>query len=265
MNNNTAVEVNNLKYKYPSSRRMNQADITFKEVLKGISFKILEKEKVSIIGPNGAGKSTLLLNLAGLLDTKYRQGGISISGLELNDKNISDIREKIGFVFQDPNDQLFSTTVFDDVSFGLINFLKKKKDSRVRDINFIQQKVNQSLQRVNLSGNEIAEEMPYFLSFGEKKLAALATVLSYDPEIFILDEPSSNLDPKNRDDFIKLIKSMGKTVIIASHDLDLAYEFSERVILLNNGRVVFDGAAKKALTDRSLLESNNLRLPLSIR
>lgn len=265
MKKEVVIEVGNLKYKYLSSRRMNQSEVIFKEALKGISFKIYEKEKVSIIGPNGAGKSTLLLNIAGLLDNKYRLGEINIFGLPLNDKNIFDIREKIGFVFQDPNDQLFSITVFDDVSFGLINLLKKKKDERFKDRNFIEDRVRQALRKVNLSGDGIPGEMPYYLSFGEKKLAALATVLSYEPEIFILDEPSSNLDPKNRGDFIDLLKNMDKTIVVATHDLDLAYEFSDRTILLNDGHIISDAYAKETLTDRKLLEANNLRIPLSLK
>ncbi len=261
-NEKIVIEIQNLHYKYLSSNRLNQSEIVFKEVLKGVSFKVFEKEKISIIGPNGAGKSTLLLNIGGLLDEKYRQGSIKIAGLDINQKNIFEIREKIGFVFQDPNDQLFSTTVFDDVAFGLINFLKKKNDPRAKDYNFIKLKVSDALKKVNLSKNGTEKQMPYYLSFGEKKLASLATVLVYEPEIFLLDEPSSNLDPKNREDFINLLKSLDKTIIIATHDLDLAYDVCSRAILLNNGKVIFDGDAKKVLTNKNLLENNNLRLPL---
>ncbi|GAH16188.1 unnamed protein product [marine sediment metagenome] len=123
------------------------------------------------------------------------------------------IKIEIGFVFQDPNDQLFSTKVFDDVSFGLINYLNKKKDRRAKNRQYVEEIVRISLRKVNL-GN-IEEEIPHFLSFGEKKLVTLATVLSYDPEILVLDEPSSNLDPRNRTNFIKLIQEMDKTIIIA--------------------------------------------------
>ncbi len=262
---NIAIVVENLHYKYISSKKMNQSEVLFKEVLRGISFQIYEKEKVSIFGPNGAGKSTLLLNIAGLLEDKYRSRKIYIYGNELNGKNIYDIREKIGFVFQDPNDQLFSTTVFDDVAFGLINYLKKRKDQKAKDVNFISQEVKKALAKVNLLKDGIEDQMPYFLSFGEKKLASLATVLSYNPEIFLLDEPSSNLDPKNREDFIELLQKMDKTIVLATHDLDLAYEFSERSILINEGKVIADGPSKKILSDKNLLEQNNLRLPLSLR
>jgi len=260
------IEINQLKYKYLSSKRLNEkseAQSVFKHVLKGISLNIFNGEKVSIIGPNGAGKSTLLLNIAGLLESKYREGSINISGIEMNEKNIYGLREKIGFVFQDPNDQLFSTTVFDDVAFGLVNFLVKKKDPRSKDISFIRERVTESLLKVGLK--DVEESVPYFLSFGEKKLAALATVLSYEPEIFILDEPSSNLDPKNRYNFINLLKSMERTIIIATHDLDMAYDLSGRVIVINNGVIAYDGPARKVLENKPFLEANNLMLPLSFK
>jgi len=263
MQSQASIEIENLRYRYLSSKRLNGADIVYREVLRGIDLRVFPGEKVSVIGPNGAGKSTLLLNIAGLLDEKYRSGSIFISGIELNHRNIYSIREKIGFVFQDPNDQLFSTSVFDDVAFGLLNFLKKKRDSRAKDINYIRHKVSEALSKVNLFGLE--DEVPYFLSFGEKKLAALATVLSYDPEILVLDEPSSNLDPKNREDFIKLLKNMDNTIVIATHDLDLAYEFSERTVILNRGNLVFDGCTESVLCNRKFLENNDLRVPLSLK
>jgi len=264
MSPNPLIEIKQLKYKYFSSKRLNEKSegkAAFKQVLKGISLNIYKGEKVSIIGPNGAGKSTLLLNIAGLLESKYREGSISISGIELNEKNIYDIREKIGFVFQDPNDQLFSTTVFDDVAFGLINLLVKKKDPRAKDVSFIRERVREALLKVGLK--DVENEVPYFLSFGEKKLAALATVLSYEPEIFIFDEPSSNLDPQNRHNFIDLLKNMDRTIIIATHDLDMAYDFSDRAVVINKGVVVYDGSAREVLKNKEFLESNSLRLPLS--
>jgi cobalt/nickel transport system ATP-binding protein len=266
LENKITIEISNLSFKYPSTRKISSFDQGakgFKEVLHKISFIVSEGEKVSLIGPNGAGKSSLLLNIAGLQESKHRKGQIKIYGIELNDKNIYGIREKIGFVFQDPNDQLFSTSVFDDVAFGLINYLNKKRDPRAKDIKFIEGRVKESLAKVNLKNVE--NEMPYFLSFGEKKLAALATVLSYDPEILILDEPSSNLDPSNRDNFIELLKRFDKTIIVATHDLDLAYDFSERAIVLNGGRIVFDGNTREVLEDKDFLNANNLALPLMFR
>jgi len=259
----TAIEINGLKYSYLASKRINETEAFLKEVLKGIDIKIYPGEKVSIIGPNGAGKSTLLLNMAGLLDFKYRKGSVKVCGIPLNDKNIYNVREKIGYVFQDPNDQLFSTSIFDDVSFGLINYLNKKKDARAKDLDYIREVVSGSLLKVNLTGVE--NEVPYFLSYGEKKLAALATVISYDPDIFILDEPSSNLDPANRENFIQLLKSMEKTIVIATHDIDMAYEFSDRTIIINDGAKVYDGSSQSALTDKEFMEKNKLRIPLELK
>ena len=264
--NNIIIEVKNLRYRYLVHKRIDASNVNtkeYREVLKDISFVIYRGEKVSIIGPNGAGKSTLLLNIAGLMEQKDRNGEIIIAGRILNDRNIYDIRENIGFVFQDPNDQLFSATVFDDVSFGLINYLNKKKDPRAKDLRFIKNIVAENLKSLNLSG--IENNMPHFLSFGEKKLVSLATVLSYNPEILILDEPSSNLDPKNRQNFQELINKLCKTIIIATHDLDLAYECSERCIVINSGSLVFDGPAKEILRNKKFLKKNNLDLPLMFK
>ncbi len=263
MENTSAVKIEDLSYKYLSSNRLDQGSSTFKEVLDKISFEVAEGEKVSIIGPNGAGKSTLLLNIAGLADEKYREGEIYIFDKKLDKKSIYDIREDIGFVFQDPNDQLFSTRVFDDVAFGLVNFLNKKDSQKAKDKNYIEEIVRLSLEKVNIGGVE--EIIPHFLSFGEKKLVSLATVLSYSPRILILDEPASNLDPRNRNNFIDLIKTMEKTIIIATHDLDMAYDFSDRCIIINNKQIVFDGNSSEILTNSRFLKEHDLDLPLRFK
>ncbi|HAJ94983.1 MAG TPA: cobalt ABC transporter ATP-binding protein [Actinobacteria bacterium] len=258
-----AVKIDDLSYRYLSSNHLDQGNAVLKQVLENISFKIEEGEKVSIIGPNGAGKSTLLLNIAGLADDKYRSGDIHIFGTTVNKANIYNIRGDIGFVFQDPNDQLFSTSVFDDVAFGLVNFLSKNDPEKARDRSYIEQIVRLSLGKVNMEGTE--EIIPHFLSFGEKKLISLATVLSYTPRILILDEPASNLDPGNRNRFIDLIKVMEKTIIIATHDLDMAYEFSDRCIIINEGNIIFDGDSKQILKNVRFLRENNLDLPLRFK
>jgi len=258
--NKLAVKIEDLSYKYLSSNRLDQGGGDLKQVLKNISFDIKEGEKISIIGPNGAGKSTLLLNIAGLADDKHLSGNIQIFDNTINKANIYNIRQDIGFVFQDPNDQLFSTKVFDDVAFGLINFLSKNDAKKAKDIGYIEEIVRLSLKTVNMEGAE--NTIPHFLSFGEKKLVALATVLSYEPRLLILDEPASNLDPGNRKSFIELIKSMDKTIISATHDLDMAYDFSDRCIIINEGNIVFDGDSKQILKDAVFLRENNLDLPL---
>jgi len=263
MDSEKIIEVRNLHFRYPSKRGLSGDTDGYKEALRGVSFSVSEGEKISIIGPNGAGKSTLMLNVAGLLEGKHRKGEIFIAGRKLNGKNIYDIREKIGFVFQDPNDQLFSVKVFDDVAFGLINYLAKKKDGRARDRKYLEGIVRDSLKKVNLG--KIEDKISHFLSFGEKKLVSLATVLSYDPQILVLDEPTGNLDPRNRSNFIRLIGSMKKTVLIATHDLDMAYDFSGRCIVLNKGKIVSDGDPKKILSDRDFLMDNGLDLPLMLK
>ena len=268
--NAQAIKVEDFSFKYPQTGRKDFHSLEYKEVLKNISFSIYSGEKVSIIGPNGAGKSTLLLNIAGLMEdylkeskNNLKSGKIYIFGKEINLKNIYNIRENIGFVFQNPDDQLFSMSVFEDVAFGLVNFLKKNDKEKSNDMQYIKDVVFNTLEKVNLKNKE--NEIPHFLSFGEKKLAALATALSYDPKILILDEPSSNLDPQNRKNFINLIKSLDKTMIISTHDMDLAYEFSQRCIILNNGKVVFDGLTKEILKDEDFLIENGLDLPLSFK
>jgi cobalt/nickel transport system ATP-binding protein len=263
MGNGKIIDVKNLNYRYPVGSRLGGGAGSCKEALRGVDFSVRRGEKISIIGPNGAGKSTLMLNLAGLLEGKFRKGRVFVNGKELDEKNIYKIREEIGFVFQDPNDQLFSVKVFDDVAFGLINYLVKKKDRRAKDREYLELVVRDSLRKVNL-GN-IEDEISHFLSYGEKKLVSLATVLSYDPQILILDEPTGNLDPRNRSNFIKLIGNMKKTIIIATHDLDMAYEFSGRCIVLNKGKIVYDGNPKKVLSDRDFLIENGLDLPLMLK
>ncbi|MCL4384855.1 MAG: energy-coupling factor ABC transporter ATP-binding protein [Actinobacteria bacterium] len=265
-----AIKVENFSFRYMQAKRQNYHILSYKEVLKNINFTVNVGEKISIIGPNGAGKSTLLLNIAGLMEEYLKEnknnsggGNIYIFGKQMNLKNIYDIRENIGFVFQNPDDQLFSTSVFEDVAFGLVNFLKKNNDLRASNMQYIKDTVIETLNKVNLKNKE--DEIPHFLSFGEKKLAALATALSYNPKILILDEPSSNLDPKNRENFINLIKSLNKTMIISTHDMDLAYEFSERCIILNNGEIVYDGITKEILKNKEFLLENGLDLPLSFR
>ena len=263
-----SVIVRDFSFNYVLSKRQNNSSLTYKTVLKNINFTVADGEKVSVIGPNGAGKSTLLLNIAGLMEEYFKEnlnnsGDIYIYGKRIDLKNIYDIREKIGFVFQSPDDQLFSTSVFEDVAFGLVNFLLKNRDPRAHDSQYIKNTVSSTLDKVNLFEKE--NEIPHFLSYGEKKLAALATVLSYDPGILILDEPSSNLDPQNRNNFIELIKSLNKTILISTHDMDFAYDFSERCLILNKGRIVYDGSTKEILKNEAFLLENGLDLPLKFK
>lgn len=238
---NKVIEVDNLSFSYPDGIR----------ALANLNLELYEGESLGIIGPNGAGKSTLLLHLNGILKGK---GIVKISGLQVNDKNLSAVRSKVGLVFQDPENQLFMPTVFDDVAFGPINMGFKKE--QVKDA------VTEALKQVDML--DCMERSSHHLSYGQKKSVSIATVLSMKPEILALDEPSSNLDPKHRRNLINLLKSIKLTKIIASHDLDLILEVCSRVIMLDQGSLVAAGETQEVLHNRLLLETHSLELPLSV-
>jgi cobalt/nickel transport system ATP-binding protein len=208
-NRKVKIEIINLKFSYEDK----------KDVLKGINLKIYENEIVSIIGENGSGKTTLLLCIGGLL--KY-EGKILIDGEEFNEN----LRRKIGFLFENPDDSIFMPRVYDDIIFGPKNFGIKGNYDEI---------VKKSLEKVALQGFE--QRVPHHLSYGEKKRVALASILSYEPEIFLLDEPTLGLSRIARENFIELIKKLKGTKIIATHDLDLANLISERIIVLNEGKI----------------------------
>lgn len=236
------IEIDNLEYCYHDGI----------PALNGINLDVFEEDCLGIIGPNGAGKSTLLLHLNGIL--RKPSDKIKILGLEVNDKNLSKIRSKVGLVFQEPDNQLFMPTVFDDVSFGPINMGLSKSD--------VEFEVNNALAKVQMG--YAAKRLSHHLSLGEKKRVSIATVLSMNPEIMVLDEPSTNLDPKHRRDIINLLKGFKITKIIATHDLDLVMELCSTVALLDKGRIIVSGASIDILKDKALLESHNLELPYSI-
>jgi len=199
-----------------------------KDALNNISLSIYEGEKIALLGPNGAGKSTLMLQLNGILKGK---GEIEINNTPLNKDNLNHIRKIVGIVFQDPNDQLFCPTVFDDVAFGPLHF--GYSHDEVKKI------VKDSLNAVELLGFE--EKSSHHLSQGEKKRVSIATVLACRPEIILLDEPSANLDPKHRQDLINMINEWKYTTIIATHDFDLARQVCDRCIVLENGEISDSG------------------------
>ncbi len=237
-----AIRVRNLEYVYPDGTK----------ALKGIDLDILKGESVGLIGPNGAGKSTLLLHLNGIL--KGQQGSVEVLGMKIEEKNLIKVRQKVAIVFQEPDDQLFMPTVFDDVAFGPIN--ADYPEEKVRT------KVKEALKGIRMEGYE--KRCSHHLSFGEKKRISLATVLSMQPEILILDEPTSNLDPRARRHLIELLKNLSLTKIVASHDLELILEICQRVILLDEGKIVANGDARGILSNKSLMESHGLELPLSL-
>lgn len=225
------IKISNLNFTYPDG----------KQVLNDINLNVYENESVGIIGPNGAGKTTLLLHLLGILRGK---GEINVLGMSMNDGNLKKIRSKISLVFQDPDDQLFTPTVFDDIAFGPLNL------GHPRDL--IGEKVKESLNKVGMSGFE--ERFPHHLSFGEKKRISIATVLAMEVEILVLDEPSSNLDPKARRQLINLLNNLKITKIIAAHDLKLVSEVCKRVILLDEGKIIVGGNTEDILNNKLLME-----------
>ena len=235
------IDVRNLSFSYPDGTR----------ALQDVSFVIGRGEKVGIIGPNGSGKSTLLLHLNGILRGK---GEVRILGKVINKANLKEVRRKVGLVFQEPDDQLFSPTVFDDVAFGPLNEGLAYEEVRRR--------VKEALQKVGLVGHE--NRSPHHLSYGEKKRISIATTLSYNPEILALDEPTSNTDPKNRRRLINLLKGLAKTIVIATHDLDLVLDVCSRSLIINQGEIRADGKTEELLTNHNLLEANDLELPLSL-
>jgi cobalt/nickel transport system ATP-binding protein len=236
------IEVDNIHFTYPDGRY----------VLKGLSCKIREGEKVGLIGPNGAGKSTLMSHLNGvqLADS----GRVIIDGVEISKTNLKEVRRKVGIVFQDPDDQLFCPTVYDDVAFGPLNLGLPRGE--------IDARVKEALSVVGLEGFE--DRSSFHLSFGERKRLALATVLSYQPQILVFDEPSTNMDPLNRRNLINWLKASDKTVLLCTHDLDIVLEVCDRCLMLVDGRVDVEGPSSEILYDRHLLEKNKLEMPLAV-
>lgn len=223
------------------------------EILEHISFSLKEGESVGLIGANGVGKSTLLKLLVGLVGGY--EGSLIVDGLPVLKKNYKEIRKKMGYVFQDSESQLFLSTVYEDVAFGPRNYGFSEEE--------VEKRVMEALKKVGLT--ELKDRHIYRMSGGQKKLASLATILSMEPEILLLDEPSVVLDPKNRRNLIRILNEIPEAKIIASHDLDLIMDTCERTILLHNKKIVRDGDTKEILRDQKLLEENGLELPLSLQ
>lgn len=230
------IEISHLSYNYPDG----------KLALDDISLKVAPGEKIALIGANGAGKSTLLLHLIGILEGS---GRVLIDGMEANKHNMGQIRASVGLVFQNPDDQLFSPSVFEDVAYGPIY--------QGFDKNTVQGKVEDALAAVHMEA--YADRSPYHLSSGEKKRIAIATVLSMQPQILVLDEPTAGLDPRARRELIELMQELSQTILIATHDLPLAEQLTPRTILLNQGTIAADGQTTSILNDQGLLEANGLR------
>ncbi len=237
------IEVDNLSFHYPDGRR----------ALDAVSLNIAPSEKVALVGPNGAGKSTLMLHLNGILRSPAgSNGSIWVGGLPLNDQNLGAIRAMVGLVFQNPDDQLFSPRVDQDVAFGPLHMGLPEDE--------VQARVENALAAVKMSS--YADRMSYHLSLGEKKRIAIATVLSMNPRILVLDEPSAGLDPRARRDLIHLLNDLGdQTMLIATHDMRLVRDLCSRTVVLDGGRVVADGHTQAILYDHALMEQHGLETP----
>ena len=230
-----AIEIADLSFAYPDGQ----------QALSNISLAIPVGQSVAVIGPNGAGKSTLLLHFNGIL---RGNGLVRVLGVGVEGKNLKWLRSRVGLVFQDPDDQLFSPTVFDDVAFGPINMSSTEEEVR--------QRVAGALAAVGLVGYE--QRSPHHLSIGEKKRVAMATVLSMSPEILVIDEPSSNLDPRAKWSLVELLKGLPMTKVICSHDLEIVPALCQRIIILDGGRIVADGPTWHLLSNVELLREHGL-------
>lgn len=224
-----------------------------KKAINGITFYVNHGESVGIVGANGAGKSSLLMLMTGLLlPTK---GEVRVGGVPVAKKTLSVIRQKIGFTFQDPDDQLFMSTVYDDIAFGPRNYGVDEEEVKKRAM--------KAMEAVGVV--HIKDRAPYKLSGGEKRAAAIAAILSMEPDILAMDEPTAALDPKARRKLIHLLKGFSHTKIIATHDLDMVLELCERTIVLKEGRIVCDGLSFQMLSNEQLLEQWGLEKPLSLQ
>lgn len=223
-----------------------------KTVINGVSFIIEAGDSVGLIGANGAGKSTIMKALLGLVEHK---GEIIVDGSYVNKDNISEIRKKIGFVLQNSDNQMFMPTVYDDMMFGPMNYGLSREDANAR--------VDRVLESLNIM--YLKDKYNHKISGGEKRMAAIATILAMEPSVIVMDEPSSSLDPYNRRMIINAIKGISETKIIASHDLDMILDICDKVILVAEGSVKAYGSAREILANKALLEDNRLELPLSLQ
>ncbi|MEW6622951.1 MAG: ABC transporter ATP-binding protein [Bacillota bacterium] len=237
------IEIKNLKYKYPDGH----------QALKGVNLRILHGESVGIVGANGAGKSTLLMHLVGVLFPS--EGEIRIGDVPVIKRTLPMIRQRVGMVFQDPDDQLFMTTVYDDVAFGPRNY--KLPETEVDKL------VKYALETVGIL--HLMNRPPYKLSGGEKRAAAIAAVLAMKPDILVMDEPTSALDPKSRRRLIELLRSFSHTKIIAAHDLDMVLDLCERTIVIKDGEVMADGPTLEIFKDEEMLDNCGLEKPLTMQ
>ncbi|MBN1979850.1 MAG: ATP-binding cassette domain-containing protein [Anaerolineae bacterium] len=232
------IEIDDLSYVYHDGR----------QALQGVSLSVRPGEKVALVGPNGAGKSTLLLHLNGIL---RGNGAVRVMGQEVAEPHLARIRAQVGLVFQDPDDQLFSPTVFEDVAFGPL-YAGMPEDE-------IRQRVGWALAQVGAEA--YTERISHHLSLGEKKRIAIASVLSMEPEILVLDEPTAGLDPRTRRRLLELLQTLPQTMLVATHDINMVAEILPRTVILDGGRVVADGVTDDLLSDAALMAAHGLEVP----
>ena len=237
--NQPAIRVRNLSYSYPGGH----------PALAGIDLEVAAGERVALLGPNGAGKTTLMLHLNGVLTAS--QGSVEITGTALSRKTLRDVRRKVGVVFQDPDDQLFMPTLAQDVAFGPANF-------GVRGA-AVEARVARALEGVSMT--ELAERSPAHMSGGQRRRAALATVLACEPEVLVLDEPSANLDPVARRELAETLSGLDATMLIVTHDLPYAAQLCDRAIVMDGGLIVADGPIGDVLSNTEVLAAHRLELP----
>ena len=238
-----AVRITRLSYSYPDGTK----------ALEGIDLDVRRGERVAIVGPSGAGKSTLLLHLNGVLTGS---GTVRIMGLALAAADLRQIRRHVGLVFQDPHDQLFCPTVFEDVAFGPLNLGVPQGE--------IPLLVEKALRDAGLE-QAVRNRSSHHLSLGECKRVAIATVLAMQPEILALDEPSSNLDPRNRRHLIEVIGGLPATLLLSTHDLEMALALCSRAVLIDRGKIWADGDTRQLFSNRALMKEHGLEVPLSLR
>ncbi|MFJ9347826.1 energy-coupling factor ABC transporter ATP-binding protein [Streptomyces sp. NPDC101237] len=234
-----SLEVSGLAFAYPDGH----------QALFGVDFSVARGERVALLGPNGAGKTTLVLHLNGILSGGT--GTVTVAGLPVGKRHMAEIRRRVGIVFQDPDDQLFMPTVREDVAFGpaAAGLKGAALDALVRA----------ALDRVGMGG--FAERPPHHLSFGQRRRVAVATVLAMEPEILVLDEPSSNLDPASRRELADILRSLDVTVLMVTHDLPYALELCPRALILSDGTIAADGPTGDLLCDDALMGAHRLELP----